>query len=69
MLEFKVTALEVFENAFAKLKGEFCDGVAVNLPNPDKPFVMDTYASIHAVGAILLQSEGKSTPRAFTVKH
>ena len=70
VLELKVTAAAVLETAFAKLKDELCDGVALKLPNPDKPFVMDTYASIHAVGAVLLQSEGKSsTPRSFTVKH
>ena len=59
VLELKVTASEVLEMAFAKLKDELCDGGALKLPNPDKPFVVETDASIHAVGAVLLQSEGE----------
>ena len=49
----------MLETAFAKLKGELCDSVALQLPNPHKPFVVQTDASIHAVGAVLLQSEGE----------
>ena len=59
VLELKVTASEVLETAFAKLKDKLCDGVAVKLPNPDKPCVLETDASIHAVGAVLLQREGE----------
>ena len=59
VLELKVTASEVWETAFAKLKDELCDGVAVKLANPDKPFVVEIDASIHAVGAVLLQREGE----------
>ena len=49
----------MLETAFANLKGELCDSVPLQLPNPDKPFVVETDASIHAVGAVLLQSEGE----------
>ena len=59
VLEGKVLSSEVLETAFAKLKGELCDSVALQLPNPDKLFVVETDASIHAVGAVLLQSEGE----------
>ena len=31
----------------------------MNLPNPDKPAVLETNASIHAVGAVVLQSDGE----------
>ena len=54
-----MTASELLETALAKLKDHLCDGVAVRLPNPDKPFVVETAASIDAVGAVLLQSEGE----------
>ena len=57
VLELKVPASEVVESAFAKLKDDLCDGVTVKLPNPDKPFVVESHASVHAVGAVLLQSE------------
>ena len=33
VVEVKVTASEVLSTAFAKLKDELCDGVAVKLPN------------------------------------
>ena len=59
VLELKVTATEVLETAFAKLNDELCDVVAVKLPNPDKPFVVETDASVHAIGAVLLQREGE----------
>ena len=42
------------------LKDELCDGVAVKLPNPDKPFVVETDAIIHAVGAVVLEREGEA---------
>ena len=45
--------------AFAKMKGELTDSVAVSLPNPDKPFVVETDSRIHADGAVLLQIEGE----------
>ena len=59
LLELKVPSSEVLEMAFAKLKDELCDGVAVMLPNADKPFVVETYASIHVIVAVLLQREGE----------
>ena len=59
VLELNVTASEVLETAFAKVKDELCDGVDVKLLNPDKPFVVETDATIHAVGAVLLQREGE----------
>ena len=59
VLELMVPASEVLEMAFANLKDELCDGVAVKLPNPDKSFVVETDASTHAVGAVLLQREGE----------
>ena len=48
---------EVMEQAFANLKDDICDGVAVKVLNPDKPFVVETDRSIHSGGAILVQSE------------
>ena len=59
VLESKVLSSEVFQTAFAKLKGELCDSVALQLPNPNKPFVVETNARTYAVGAVLLQSEGE----------
>ena len=58
MLGLKLTASEVLEMAFAILKYELCNGVVVKLPNPNKPFVLKTYASVHALGAVLRQREG-----------
>ena len=57
MLELKVTGSLVLETAFAKLKEELCDCVAVRLPNPDNPLLVDYASSIHAIGAVLLQTE------------
>ena len=59
VLETKVLSSEVLATAFANLKGDLCDSVALQMPNPDKPFLVETDASIHAVGAVLLQSEGE----------
>ena len=39
------------------MKDEHCDGGALRLPNTDKPFVLETDGSIHALHAVLLQSE------------
>ena len=63
MLKVKVTASEVVESAFGKQKDELCDGIAVNLPNPNKPFVVETDSSVHAAGAVLLQNEGEEEYR------
>ena len=60
VLELKVKASDVLETAFAKLKDELCDGVEVKLPNPDKRFVVGNDGSIHAVGSVLLLSEGEA---------
>ena len=49
VIELNVTASEVLETAFAKLKDELCDGVAVKLSNLHRPFVVENDASIHAV--------------------
>ena len=60
---------EEWEMAFAKLKDELCNGVAVKLPNPDTPFVVETDASVHDAGAVHLQSEGKTrTLLSFSAK-
>ena len=59
VLELKVTISEMLETAFAKLKDEPCDGIAVRLPNPDKPLIVETDASLYAVRAVLLQREGE----------
>ena len=59
MLDLKLTTSEVLETGFVKLKDELRKGVALKLPNPDKPFVVETDASIHAVGALVLQGEGE----------
>ena len=55
----KVPASEVWESAFAKLNDHLCDGVAVKLPNPNQPFVVETDGPVYAEGAVLLQSEGE----------
>ena len=47
------------EPAFFKQKDELRDSVTVTLPKHDKPFVLETDASIHAVGAVLLETEGE----------
>ena len=59
MLELNVTVSEALKTAFLKLKDELCDGVAVKLQNPDKPFVVDTDPPIHAGGAVVRKSEGE----------
>ena len=56
MMESKVIS-NVLDTAFAKLKGEICDSVALLLPNPDKHFVVETDESIHGFEAVLLQSD------------
>ena len=38
-------------------KHDLFDGLAVKLANPDKPIAVETEASIHDVGAVLLKSE------------
>ena len=60
MLEIKVTAYEEQEMGFAKPKDELSDGFAVKLPNPHKTFFVETDASVHAVGAVVLPSEGET---------
>ena len=57
LLELNVTAAVVLKMAFTTLKDEICDDVAVKLPNPDNPFVVETHASLHAFGTALLQRE------------
>ena len=60
VLELRVTASDVLETAFAKLKHELCDVVGIPLPNPDKPFlVVETDAGLHGIGGLLLQTEGE----------
>ena len=54
-----MTASEVLEMSFSKVKDELCTGVAVKLPNQDKSFVVEGDASVHALAAVLLQSEGE----------
>ena len=54
LLELKVTAAQLLEKDFAKLKHELYDGVIVRLPNPIKQFVVQTDANIHAVGSVRL---------------
>ena len=49
----------MLEPAFANFKEELCDGVAEGLSNPDKAFLVETGASIHAVEAVLLQIDGE----------
>ena len=58
MLEVKQTVSEVLQTAVAKFKDELLDGVAVKFANQAKRFLVETYAGIHALGAVLLQSEG-----------
>ena len=70
MRERKAPASEYLETAFAKLKDELCDGVAIRLANPDKPVVVETDARIHAVVAAILQTREKSsTLLSSTVRH
>ena len=57
VLETQVMSSEVLERAFAKLKGDLSNSVALQLPNPDKPFVVETDASIHEVGADFFEEE------------
>ena len=52
-------ASEVLEPGFFQQKDELRDGVTVTLPKQEKPFVLEPDASIHAGGAVLLESEGE----------
>ena len=45
--------------AFAKLKSDLCDSVALKLPIPVKPFVLEIDASSVAVSAVLKQMDGE----------
>ena len=45
-------------DAYMRLKSDLCDSVALKLPNPEKPFVLETDASSVAVGAVLKQMDG-----------
>ena len=45
--------------AFDKLMRYLCDCVAVKLPKPEKPFVLETDASSVAFGGVLNQFDGE----------
>ena len=59
VLVLMVPASEVLEMAIANLKDELRDGITESLPNPDKPFVVETEPSINSIGGVLLHSEGE----------
>jgi hypothetical protein len=55
--------------AFVQLKSALQDGPVLALPNPSRPFVVHTDASGFAVGAVLMQDQGKGLqPIAFLSK-
>ena len=57
--ELRVLPTPELSDAFVKLKSDLCDSVALKLPNPEKPFVLETDASSVAVGAVLKQMDGE----------
>ena len=54
--ESKIEATIELEEKFAQLKQELCDSIALRLPDPAKSFILETDASLIAVGAVLKQS-------------
>ena len=55
--------------AFVRLKSALQDGPVLALPDPSRPFVVHTDASGFAVGAVLMQDQGKGfQPIAFLSK-
>ena len=56
--ELRVVPTPELSDAFVKLKSDLCDSVALKLPKPEKPFVLETDASSVAVGAVLKQMHG-----------
>ena len=52
---------------FEKLKLAACRVPSIRIPNPDKPFILETDASIVAIGAVLKQ-EGKKGEYPVVVK-
>ena len=70
VLELIVTASDVDERSVAKLKDELCDGIAVKLPNPNKPFAVHTTESIQAFMQSFSNAKGKRCIlRSSLVKH
>ena len=51
--QLKVRVSELLQTAFAKLNEHIRNGVGLRFSYADKPFVLETNASIHAVGEIL----------------
>ena len=51
VLELKLTASEVLQTSFAKIKEELSDGVTGKLSNQEKMFLVESEPRIHAVGA------------------
>ena len=51
--KLRVLPTPELSGAFAKLKSDLCDSVALKLPNPEKPFLLETDASSVVVGAVL----------------
>lgn len=45
------------DRAFAQIKEGIAARIALRLPDPDRPFVLATDASLHAVGGVLLQAD------------
>ena len=52
-------SLRSFGYGLPQANKKLCDCLTVHLPNNNNPFVVQTNASIHAVEAVLLQSEGE----------
>jgi len=58
------------EEAFIKLKDAFCSAPVLTIPDPSKPFIVETDASNFAIGAVLSQfdEENRLHPCAFMSK-
>ena len=58
-MELRVLPMPELSDSFPKLNSYLCDSVALKLPNPEKPFLLETDASSVAVGAVLKQMDGE----------
>ena len=63
--ENAIVASDELRASFAALKKELCDSVSVRIPNPERPFIVETDASLIAVGAVLKQSDTEEYPTLF----
>ena len=64
--ELRVVPTPELSDAFAKWKSDLSESIALKLPNPEKPFMLETDGSSVAVGAVLKQMNGEEVSTLFS---